>query len=487
MGQILVPVLHLGVPHAGGGLKHGSQSVGLALVRAEDAEVLSRFVGLDDIPDVFAQHQHILCFGGAGGGQVHAVLAEVRQLQVPQELAAVGVGVGTHAAVALGGQGLQVGPQLALLGEELLGLVAAQPSLQELEVVGLGHVDGDLVGAEVALDGLAVHFLRAGPALGGAEDNHGPGGAAVVTHVPGVGLDAANFPDGPVQGTGHGLVHLLRLVALHEAHVPAVAVEEVRQLALGDTGENGRVMNLEPVQVQDGQHRAVPDGVEELVAMPGGGQGAGLGLAVAHDAGSDQIGVIQHRAEGVGQGVAQLAALMDGAGCLGGHVAGDAAGEGELLEELLQALFILADVGVDLAVGPLQIGLRDHSVAAVTGAGEVDHVQVILVDDPVQVCIDEVLTRDGAPVTNDLFLDLCRFERLFQQGVVQKVQLAGGQVVRGPPVGVNFFQLGRRQGSFPGDPGSRFCNGFGKSLRFSRHGKKPPFRNLPVIINGFWK
>ena len=354
-------------------------------------------------------------------------------------------------------------------------------------MVGLGHVDGDLVGAEVALDGLAVHFLGAGPALGGAEDDHGPGGAAVVAGLAGVGLDAADLADGPVQGAGHGLVHLLRLVALDEAHVPAVAVEELGQLVLGDAGENGRVMDLEAVQVQDGQDGTVPDGVEELVAVPGGGQGAGLGLAVADDAGGDQVGVIQHRAEGVGQGVAQLTALMDGAGGLRGHLAGDAAGEGELLEELLQALFILADVGVDLAVRPLQIGLGDHGVAAVAGTGEVDHVQVVLVDDPVEVCIDEVLTRDSAPVTNDLFLDLGRFERLFQQGGVQKIQLAGGQIVRGPPVGVYLFQLGRRQGSFPGHPGSRFCNGFGKSLRFSRHGKKPPFRNLLVIINGFWK
>ena len=35
------------------------------------------------------------------------------------------------------------------------------------------------------------------------------------------------------------------------------------------------------------------------------------------------------------------------------------------------------------------------------GAGEVDHVQVILVDDPVQVGVDEVLTRAGPPVAHD--------------------------------------------------------------------------------------
>ena len=141
---------------------------------------------------------------------------------------------------------------------------------------------------------------------------------------------------------------------------------------MGDAGEDGGVGGLEAVEVQDGEHRAVNDGVEELVGVPGGGQGAGLGLAVAHHAGGDEGGVIQHRAEGMGQGIAQLAPLIDGAGGLGGHVAGNAAGEGELLEELLHSLQILADVGVDLAVSTLQIGLGHHGVAPMARAGEVD-------------------------------------------------------------------------------------------------------------------
>ena len=115
------------------------------------------------------------------------------------------------------------------------------------------------------------------------------------------------------------------------------------------------------------------------------------------------------------------------------------------------------------------------------GAGEVDHVQVVLVDDPVQVCIDEVLTGDGAPVADDLFLDMSRLEGLLQQGVVQKVQLAGGQIVGSPPVGVQLFQLGRGQGGFPRHPGSRFCDGFVESLRFSRHRKNLLFVVYPLL------
>ena len=178
-------------------------------------------------------------------------------------------------------------------------MIAAQPVLHQLEVVGLGHVDGHLVGPEGALDGLPVHFLGPGPPLGGAQDDHRPGGAAVVPGGAGVGLDALDLPHRPVQGGGHGLVHLLRVAALYEAGLPAAAPEEVLQLLPGNAGEDGGVVDLIPIEVEDGEHRPVPDGVEEFVAVPGGGQGAGLGLPVPHHAGGDEVGVVQHRAEGL--------------------------------------------------------------------------------------------------------------------------------------------------------------------------------------------
>ena len=329
------------------------------------------------------------------------------------------MGVGTHAPVALGNQLLEGGDQLAVVGEELVGAVALEPLLQQAQVLRLGHVDGDLMGPEGALDDLAVHFLGAGPALGGAQDDHGPGGAGFLAADPGVGLDALDFPDGPVQGGGHLLVHILGVIPLYEARFPAAAPEEVLHLALGDAGEDGGVVDLETVQVEDGQHCPVPHGVEELVGVPGGGQGAGFRLAVTHHAGGDQIGVVKHRAKGVGQGVAQLATLMDGARGLRGHVAGDAAGEGELFEETAHPVQVLADVGIDFAVDPFHVGLGHHGVAAVAGAGEVDHVQVIFDDGPVEVGIDEVLTGYSAPMADDFFLDMFGPQGLFQQGVVQ--------------------------------------------------------------------
>ena len=45
--------------------------------------------------------------------------------------------------------------------------------------------------------------------------------------------------------------------------------------------------------------------------MPGGGQRAGLGFAVADDAGDDQVGIVEGGPEGMADRISQLAPLMN--------------------------------------------------------------------------------------------------------------------------------------------------------------------------------
>ena len=110
----------------------------------------------------------------------------------------------------------------------------------------------------------------------------------------------------------------------------AVADKQALELLVADSSQHRRIGDLVAVQVQDGQHRPVADGVEKLVGVPGRCQGPGLSLAIAHHDRNDQIGIIEGRPEGMGEAVAQLASLMNRAGSLGSAVAADAAGEGEL-------------------------------------------------------------------------------------------------------------------------------------------------------------
>ena len=72
--------------------------------------------------------------------------------------------------------------------------------------------------------------------------------------------------------------------------------------------------------------------------MPGRRQRPGLGLAVADDAGDDQIGIVEGGAIGVDERVAEFAALVDRARRLRRGVARNAAGKRELPEQLAQAL-----------------------------------------------------------------------------------------------------------------------------------------------------
>ena len=76
--------------------------------------------------------------------------------------------------------------------------------------------------------------------------------------------------------------------------------------------------------------------------MPGRRERAGLGLAVADDAGDDQVGIVECGAIGVHQRVAELAALVDRARRFRRGMARNAAGKRELPEQLAQAVGIAA-------------------------------------------------------------------------------------------------------------------------------------------------
>ena len=128
-------------------------------------------------------------------------------------------------------------------------------------------------------------------------------------------------------------------------------------------------------------------------------------------------------------------------GVSGVAVAADAAGERELLEEALQPRQVLTLVRVDLGVRPLEVGLGQDRRRAVPGPGDVDRVQVVLLDQPVEVDVGERLAGVGAPVAQQARLDVLDLQRLAEQGVVLEVEHPQAQVEAGPPVGVDLAQL----------------------------------------------
>ena len=280
--------------------------------------------------------------------------------------------------------------------------------------IALHLVDRHLVGAPKALDPLAVDFLRAGPAFPRAKHDHRPGRTLREPAAPCVLLDALDVADDRFEGLGHQLMHRLRVVALDEMRRVAVAAKKTVELLVRNAREHRRVGDLVAVEVQDRQHRAVARGVEELVRMPARRQRSGLRLAVADHAGGDKAGIVEDRAMGVRHRIAELAALMNGPRRLRRHMARNPAGKRELNEETLHALFVPGNVRIDLAVGPFEISVGHHTWPAVAGTGDIDHVEVELLDQTVQVDVDEIEARRGAPMAEQARLDVVLRERDFQ-------------------------------------------------------------------------
>ena len=166
------------------------------------------------------------------------------------------------------------------------------------------------------------------------------------------------------------------LVALDEVHVVAVALEQAADRLVGRAAEHGRAGDLVAVEVKDRQHRAVARRVEETDALPRAFERRGLGFAVADDRDRDQVGVVEHGAERVGEHVAELAAFVDRAGRRRADVARDAARRRELAEQPLSCPISSSPMcGIDLGVRALEIDVRDDRRTAVAGTGEEDHVR----------------------------------------------------------------------------------------------------------------
>ena len=185
--------------------------------------------------------------------------------------------------------------------------------------------------------------------------------------------------------------------------------------------------------------------------MPARGQRAGLGLAITHDASHDEVWVVERRAIGMGQRIAQLATFMNRSRHLGRHVARDALRPGELAKQPMQAVAVAFDGRIVLGVRAFQVAVRHDTRPAMARAHDVDHVQVVVLDEPVQVNVEQVQTRCRAPMAQQARLDVGERESPLQQRVVLQVDLPDRQVIRRTPVSVHLVQGVERHGIGHGD------------------------------------
>src|ERR1700722_6278746 len=124
-------------------------------------------------------------------------------------------------------------------------------------------------------------------------------------------------------------------------------------------------------------------------------------------------------------------------------MAGNPTGKRKLLEQLFQPSLVLADVRINLTPCAFEVDVAYYRRAAVPGTGDVNHVEVILLDDPVQMHVDEVLPRRRAPVSYHKRLDVRKLQWLSKQWVVVEINWADRQIIGGPPVGIDLTELFR--------------------------------------------
>src|ERR1700733_7087704 len=156
-------------------------------------------------------------------------------------------------------------------------------------------------------------------------------------------------------------------MSLDEMRLVSVAFEELLQLIFGNSREEAGIRDLVPVQMEDRQYAAIARRVDEFIPVPAGGERPGLGFAVTHHAGDNHVGVVECCSIGMAKRVSQLATLVNASRGFRRDMAGNPPREAKLLKQLPHPVGVLADVGIDLAVSALQIGVRDQRGSAVTG------------------------------------------------------------------------------------------------------------------------
>ena len=138
VGREMVVVGHgLGDPGAVRHLEHVLPAVGIALVGTEQAEIARLQVQLHHVAQIRPHHPRRLGDRRAGRRDLDRVVAEVRQPQIAQHGAAVGVRIGAHPARARRRERGEFGLEAAGRVEQLLGPVALHPVFEDAHVLGL--------------------------------------------------------------------------------------------------------------------------------------------------------------------------------------------------------------------------------------------------------------------------------------------------------------------------------------------------------------
>lgn len=84
-------------------------------------------------------------------------------------------------------------------------------------------------------------------------------------------------------------------------------------------------------------------------------------------------------------------------------------------------------------------------------ADDVNHVQIVLFDQSIEVNIDKVQSRRRAPMPQQPRLYMLARQWDFEQGIILEIDLANGEIVRSAPVGIHPIEKSWRERRRYGD------------------------------------
>src|SRR5436305_14432062 len=99
-------------------------------------------------------------------------------------------------------------------------------------------------------------------------------------------------------------------------------------------------------------------------------------------------------------------------------MAANPARERKLAEELTQAVGVQALVGINLRIRPLQICGAKNTGCAMPRTGEINHIEIVFLDQPVQMDIDEREDGAGSSTSKQTVLDVLGWERFYKKRIL---------------------------------------------------------------------
>ena len=293
-----------------------------------------------------------------------------------------------------------------------------------------------------AFDLMSVDLLGAGPAFGRAQNDHGP--LRPLDRLP-LGcvacflLNGADVEHAALHDFGHFGVHRLRVIAFHNVRRPSQTPRRAcpAPRAVCGQGWSGLAI-LYPFKCRMGSTAPSRTGFRNLLECQLVASGPVSDSPSPDRDGHDQVGIVERRPKAMGKAVAEFAALVNRSRSLRSAMAADASRKRKLLQELVHPVDILALIRVDLRIHPFEIAVGERRRGSMPGTRDVDHVEVVLLDQPVHMDPDKALAGIGSPMPQQAVLDVLGLQRLTQQRVRAQVQHAGGKIVAGAPVGIHF-------------------------------------------------